>query len=85
MKLESLKDFQLNIIEKEQMLNVYGGKGKEVSLQPADQGGPTGGGEVCASQTGISTSGSCVSYTSDWGGAGIATTLWGTSDTGKAC
>jgi hypothetical protein len=84
MKLESLKDFQLNIIEKEKMSNFFGGNGRALEL--LDAGKETGGGEVCATSVGNSTGGTCTSYSSDWDpGNGYAISLYGVSDNSKVC
>lgn len=83
MKLESLEKFQSEMIGKDQMLNVFGGAGKSVFL--SEGGSETAGGEICVADYGGSTSGTCVSYTSDWSEPGYITTLYGVSDTGKSC
>ncbi len=86
MKLESLEKFQTEMIDKDQMLNVFGGNGKLKSLTFFNQGGTeTGGGEICASDYGGSTNGTCVSYTSDWSEPGYLTTLYGATDNTKSC
>jgi hypothetical protein len=84
MKLESLKKFQSEMIDKEQMSNVFGGNAR--ALTPLNDGGAeTSGGEICALDYGGSTNGTCVTYTSDWSEPGHLTTLYGTSDNGKPC
>ncbi len=82
MKLVDLKKFQSEMIDKGEMLNVIGGRGRTLSI---DNGSATGAGEICASDFSGSTNGTCVSYTSDWSEPGHLTTLYGTSDTGKPC
>ena len=83
MKLESLKKFQSEMIDKEQMSNVFGGNGRALTF--ADGGTETGGGEICASDYGGSTNGTCVNYTSDWSEPGYLTTLYGATDNTKSC
>lgn len=80
MKLVDLKKFQSEMIDKGEMLNVIGGRSLGIT-----GAGETGGGEICATEYGGSTNGTCVSYTSDWSEPGCLTTLYGVTDTGKPC
>jgi hypothetical protein len=57
MKLVDLKKFQSEMIDKGEMLNVIGGRGKTLSIVG---GSETGAGEVCASEFSGSTNGTCV-------------------------
>jgi hypothetical protein len=85
MKLESLKNFQLNIIEKEKMSNFFGGNGRALE-ELQDAGKSTAGAEVCATLVDNSTGGTCTSFSSDWDpGNGYAISLYGVSDNSKVC
>lgn len=82
MKLESLEKFQKQMMNNQEMSSLFGGR-RDLGLAPG--GSPTGAGEICASDYSGPTNGTCVSFTSDWEEPGHLTTLYGVSDSGKAC